>query len=179
MTQFALFDSQDLYTPTSAAESHLLVRDDAGQYRPAVPDEIYNAARYLAQSAIADRPNMQRPEHAQALCAAMLMGREVEVFGVLALDAQNRLIAYDEPFRGTLAQCSVYPREVLQLLLRRGAAAAIITHCHPSGNLQPSTADKALTRRLREALQLVDIALLDHILVAGGATLSFAQDGLL
>jgi DNA repair protein RadC len=103
-----------------------------------------------------------------------------EVFGALWLDIQNQLIGWDELFRGTLTQTSVYPREVVKQALTRNAAAVIFAHNHPSGLTEPSAADKTLTRNLRTALNLVDVRLLDHLIVAGQATpLSFAECGLL
>lgn len=95
------------------------------------------------------------------------------------LDAQNRVIAAEELFRGTLTQTSVYPREVVKRSLARNAAAVILAHNHPSGVAEPSIQDQALTRSLAEALSLVDIKVLDHFIVAPGACLSFAERGLL
>jgi DNA repair protein RadC len=108
-----------------------------------------------------------------------LGGREHEVFMVLFLDAQHRVIAVEELFRGTLTQTSVYPREVVKAALRVNAAATIFAHNHPSGVAQPSQADELLTRSLRDALTLVDIKVLDHFVVAGNQALSFAERGLL
>lgn len=103
-----------------------------------------------------------------------------EVFMVLLLDAQNRLVAAEELFRGTLTQTSVHPREVVKLALSHNAAGAILAHNHPSGVAEPSRADEALTLALKQALALVDVKLLDHFIVAGGAEpLSFAERGLL
>jgi len=108
-----------------------------------------------------------------------LGGREHEVFVALFLDAQHRVLAVHELFRGTLTQTSVYPREVVKAALRANAAAAIFAHNHPSGVAQPSQADELLTRSLRDALALVDIKVLDHFVVAGNQALSFAERGLL
>lgn len=103
-----------------------------------------------------------------------------EVFIALWLDAQNRLIADEELFRGTLTQTSVYPREVVKRALGNNAAAVILAHNHPSGVAEPSSADELLTRALKQALVLVDVRLLDHFIVAGNAPpLSFAERGLL
>lgn len=103
-----------------------------------------------------------------------------EVFMVLLLDAQNRLIDCVELFRGTLTQTSVYPREVVKLALERNAAAVVLAHNHPSGVAEPSAADEALTRSLKIALALVDVRVLDHFIVAGTTTpVSFAERGLL
>lgn len=103
-----------------------------------------------------------------------------EVFIALWLDAQNRLIADEELFRGTLTQTSVYPREVVKQALAQNAAAVIFAHNHPSGIAEPSQADELLTRTLKQALALVDVKLVDHFIVAGNASpLSFAERGLL
>ena len=106
-------------------------------------------------------------------------GQEYESFVVLFLDAQNRLIASEEMFRGTLTQTSVYPREIVKESLRRNAAAVIFSHNHPSGVPEPSRADELLTTSLKQALSLVDVKVLDHFIVAGAATLSFSERGLL
>jgi DNA repair protein RadC len=98
----------------------------------------------------------------------------------LLLDAQNRLIEAAEMFRGTLTQTSVYPREIVKTALARNATAVIFAHNHPSGVAEPSRADELLTRQLKQALELVDVRVLDHFIVAGnGPPLSFAERGLL
>ena len=109
----------------------------------------------------------------------MLAGKEHEVFAVLFLDAQNRVLASEEMFRGTLTQTSVYPREVVKSALRNNSAAVIFSHNHPSGVAEPSHADQVLTQSLKQALALVDIKVLDHFIVAGTSILSFAERGLL
>jgi DNA repair protein RadC len=109
----------------------------------------------------------------------VLAARDHEVFVVLFLDAQHRVLRSAELFRGTLTQTSVYPREVVRAALSANAAAVIFAHNHPSGIAQPSQADELLTRQLREALALVEIRVLDHFIVAGNQTLSFAEQGLL
>lgn len=103
-----------------------------------------------------------------------------EVFMILLLDAQNRVMGSEELFRGTLSQTSVYPREVVKLVLERNAAAVILAHNHPSGVGEPSHADQALTQTLSKALALVDVRVLDHFVVAGNSPpVSFAERGLL
>ena len=102
-----------------------------------------------------------------------------EVFWVVFLDAQNRVLAAEELFRGTLTQTSVYPREVVKQALAYNAAGVILAHNHPSGVAEPSLQDQALTRSLAESLALVDVKVLDHFIVAPGACLSFAERGLL
>ncbi|SRR6266581_8036970 len=108
-----------------------------------------------------------------------LGGRQHEVFVCLWLDAQHRVISFQESFRGTLTQTSVYPREVVKAALAANAAAVIFAHNHPSGVAQPSQADELLTRNLKEALGLIDVKVLDHFIVAGSQTVSFAERGLL
>jgi DNA repair protein RadC len=100
-----------------------------------------------------------------------------EVFAVLYLDVKNRLIAYEELFRGTLTHTSVYPREIVKNALKHNAASVIFSHNHPSGSVSPSEADLRLTSALRTALSTVDIRTLDHIVVAGSLTHSFAEHG--
>ncbi len=109
----------------------------------------------------------------------LLAGRGQEVFMVLFLDTQHRVIAFEELFQGTLSQTSVYPREVVKRALAHNAAAVILAHNHPSGVTEPSQADQLLTRALKQALALVDVTVLDHFVVAAGQTLSFAERGLL
>ena len=108
-----------------------------------------------------------------------LGARTHEVFVVLFLDAQHRVLSDAELFRGTLTQTSVYPREVVKAALAANAAAVILAHNHPSGVAQPSQADELLTRQLKEALALVEVKVLDHFIVAGSQTLSFAERGML
>lgn len=109
----------------------------------------------------------------------LLIAKEYEVFVVLFLDAQNRIIDAEELFRGTLTQTSVYPREVVKCALRHNAAAVIFAHNHPSGVAEPSHADEILTQSLKQSLALVDIKVLDHFVVAGTASISFAERGLI
>ena len=106
-------------------------------------------------------------------------GKPHEEFGVIWLNARHEVAEADEMFRGTLTQTSVYPREVVKEALRINAAAVILYHNHPSGSLEPSSADQILTRTLKDALALVDVRVLDHFIVTPHATMSFAERGLL
>ena len=106
-------------------------------------------------------------------------GLEHEVFAVLHLDSQNRVIEYVEMFRGSVSQTSVYPREVVKEALARNSAALMLVHNHPSGSTQPSRADEHLTQTLKAALALVDVRVLDHVIVAGSELLSMAERGLM
>jgi DNA repair protein RadC len=122
---------------------------------------------------------LNSPGAVRAYLRLTLGRREHEVFVTLFLDAQNRLLVAEELFRGTLTQTSVYPREVVKRALAVNAAAVIFAHNHPSGVAEPSRSDEMLMTSLRQALALVDVRVLDHLIVAGPATVSFAERGLL
>jgi DNA repair protein RadC len=136
-------------------------------------------ARRALKEEISSRDALSSPRAVRDYLRLALAGREQEVFVVLLLDAQHRVIASEELFRGTLTQTSVYPREVVKCALKHNAAAVIFAHNHPSGVAEPSHADEILTRSLKAALALVDIQVLDHFIVAGSRTMSFAERGLL
>ncbi len=122
---------------------------------------------------------LRNPSDTRNYLTAQLRDRPHEVFACLFLDTRHRVIAFDEVFRGTIDGASVHPREIVKLALAHNAAALIFAHNHPSGIAEPSQADLRLTRRLREALLLVDIRVLDHLIIGDGAVLSFAEQGLL
>jgi len=136
------------------------------------------ARRALAREAAA-QDALASPEAVRDYLRLTLGARPHEVFVGLYLDSQNRLLAVEELFRGTLAQTSVYPREVVKAALAHNAAAMIFAHNHPSGVAEPSRADELLTQALRQALALVDIRTLDHFVIAGSRLTSFAERGLL
>jgi len=144
---------------------------------------VLSAARALVYRAqeqeLRVRESLTSPAAVRVQLRMAIGNLEHEVFVVLFLDAQNRLIAMEELFRGTLTQTSVYPREVVKRALARNAAALILGHNHPSGVAEPSVQDQALTRTLAEALALVDVKVLDHFIVAPGSCTSFAERGLL
>ena len=119
------------------------------------------------------------PETMKQFLQLKLAHLEYEVFCAIFLDSHHRLIEYVELFRGTVDSAQVYPREVIKAALARNASAVIFAHCHPSGLCQPSNADEVMTRRLREALLLVDVRVLDHFIVAQSGTFSFADHGML
>lgn len=135
--------------------------------------------RSLAE-VMAHRDVLTTPAAVRTYLRLQMARLQHEVFVVLFLDAQNRVIAYEEMFRGTLTQTSVYPREVVKRALELNAAAVILAHNHPSGCVEPSRADEVLTQTLRAALALVDARVLDHFIVAGNgnAILSMAERGL-
>ena len=161
----------------SSFDSSLLVRDVAGDYRPAHADEVLQAAQRLLLEQLHDGPLLTSPDLVREFLRVKLGTLEHEVFAALMLDAQHRLIEYVELFRGTVAQTSVYPREVVKESLARNAAAVIFAHNHPSGLAQPSRADELLTQALKSALALIDVRVLDHVIVAGRNTYSFSEHG--
>ena len=135
------------------------------------------ARRALAQQ-LREREVFDSPETVRHYLQLHLAAKGHEVFAVLFLDSQNRLLAMEELFRGTLTQTSVYPREVVLRALHHQAAAVVLAHNHPSGSVQPSRADEALTQTLKTTLALVDVRVLDHFIVAPGQALSMAEKGL-
>ena len=135
------------------------------------------ARRALAQQ-LREREVFDSPDAVGNFLQLHLAAKGHEVFAVLFLDSQHRLIALEELFRGTLTQTSVYPREVVLRALHLQAAAVVLAHNHPSGSVQPSRADEALTQTLKAALALVDVRVLDHVIVARGQWLSMAAQGL-
>ena len=136
------------------------------------------ARRALAQR-LADAPVFDSPQMVKDYLQLHLGGLQHEVFAVLFLDNQHRLISLDTLFTGTVSQTSVYPREVVKRALARNAAAVILAHNHPSGVAEPSRADEHLTQALKSALALVDVRVLDHLVVGCGLVVSFAERGLL
>jgi DNA repair protein RadC len=136
------------------------------------------ARRSLAEEMKA-RDSLRSPAAVRGYLRLQMQELAHECFYVVFLDAQNRVIAASELFRGTLTQTSVYPREVVKHVLMHNAAAVILAHNHPSGVAEPSMQDQALTRTLAEALSLIDVKVLDHFIVAPGACLSFAERGLI
>lgn len=124
-------------------------------------------------------PSICSPEAAADYVNIKLKGSEREVFAVVFLSTAHTVIEYEELFLGTINAASVYPREVVKAVLRHNAAAVILVHNHPSGNAEPSAADKALTKRLSDALELIDVKVLDHLIVNAGNPYSFAAHGLI
>lgn len=143
----------------------------------------FAAALELARRSLVEqikaRPAFTSPGAVRDYLRLTLAARPHEVFVCIWLDAQHRVLACEEAFRGTLTQTSVYPREIVKAALAANAAAVIFAHNHPSGAAQPSQADELLTRNLREALALVEVKVLDHFIVAGSQAISFAERGLL
>ena len=173
--------SHDLFSSFASFESStssvLLVRDVAGDYRQVDADEVLQAAQLVLLGRVRGSDVLASPQAVRDFLRIKLGTLEHEMFAVVHLDTQNRVIEYVEMFRGTVSQTSVYPREVVRESMMRNSAALLLVHNHPSGSTQPSRADEMLTQTLKTALALVDVRVLDHLIVAGNDILSMAECG--
>jgi DNA repair protein RadC len=140
---------------------------------------VMEVARRALRETMSRGNALSSPRTVRDFLRLKLQDRPHEVFVAVFLDAQNRVLGVEELFRGTLTQTSVYPREVVKRALHFNAAALIFAHNHPSGIAEPSRSDEALTQALKQALALVDVKVLDHFVIGGGAAMSFAERGLL
>ena len=155
------------------------VRGMGGATKRAELVAVLELARRAMAEQLSQRTVLDAPEAVRQYVQMHIGTRPHEVFAVLFLDAQHRLIVLEELFRGTLTQTSVYPREVVLRALHHHAAAVVLAHNHPSGSIEPSRADETLTQTLRAALSLVDVRVLDHVIVSTGRSFSMAERGLL
>lgn len=170
----------DLASLAHASVSELARLRGIGPAKAAQLAAVLELARRALAVPLKARDALASPEAVRDWLRLTLGQTPHEVFMALWLDAQNRLIASEELFRGTLTQTSVYPREVVKRALEHNAGAVILAHNHPSGLAEPSRADEVLTSSLKQALAMIDVKLLDHFIVAGSARpLSFAERGLL
>lgn len=174
-----LFSSLDSFVAVSSAASSLLVRDVAGECRPAEADEVLQAAQRVLAGRVRGTDVLTSPAVVKDFLRARLGNLPHEIFAVVHLDAQHRVLDYVEMFRGTLTQTSVYPREVIKTALSRNSSALLLVHNHPSGSPEPSRADEMLTQTLKSAAALVDVRVLDHLIVTGDSILSMAERGLM
>ncbi|MGH8027870.1 MAG: RadC family protein [Pseudoxanthomonas sp.] len=166
MTQFSSF-----------IDSSLFLRDEQGKYLPATPEQILEIARRVVDLQVRDGMLFSSPAVVKSFLGTKLAGYEREVFVMLSLDTRHRFLDFVELFHGTIDGAEVHPREVVKRALKCNAAAVIIAHNHPSGDAEPSAADRAVTARLKQALALVDVRLLDHFVVGGSNILSLAERG--
>ena len=157
--------------------SPLYVRGRRSRYSPATADEIVEAARQVVDQRVQRGTLLKDPSISCEYFRDKLAGLEREVFAAALLDTRHRLIEFVELFHGTVDGAEVHPREVVKQAILRNAAAVIVAHNHPSGDVEPSEADRAVTIRLKQALALVDVRLLDHVIVGGHQTLSLAARG--
>lgn len=168
-----------LRTLLSASADDFASHQGLTQTRYAELQAALELARRHYEMALRSGPGLTCPGKTRDFLTATLRDRNYEVFCCLYLDSHNRLIAFEELFRGGLTGANVHSGEVVKQALNRHAAAVIAAHNHPSGIAEPSVADELVTRRLKDALALVDIRLLDHLVVGDGVCVSFAERGLL
>ena len=163
----------------AASEADFCAVHGMGQAKYVQLQAVLEMSRRALQETLQRGDALNSPRAVRDYLQLLLAGRQQEVFVVLFLDTQHRVIATEELFHGTLSQTSVYPREVVKRALALNAAAVILAHNHPSGVAEPSSADELITGVLKQALALVDVRVLDHFIIAVGNTLSFAERGLL
>ena len=157
----------------------LLELDGIGSARLAIIKVLPELAKRYFEASLPKGQAIRSPADTEAYLVAKLRDLPHELFCCLYLDNRHRIISFDELFRGTIDGTSVYPREVVKQALSVNAAAVIVAHNHPSGVAEPSQADERITRRLKAALELVDIRLLDHLVIGGGKASSLAKRGML
>jgi DNA repair protein RadC len=163
----------------NASRMEFCARPGLGDAKYAQLQAVLEMARRHLRESLVRGDAFTSPEAVRGYLAARLRDQPREVFLVLFLDNRHRLIAAEELFLGTLGEAAVHPREVVRRAMHHNAAALIVAHNHPSGVAEPSRADATLTLRLRDALALVDVRLLDHFVVGDGETVSLAERGLL
>ena len=154
----------------------LYVRE-ADLYREATPEETLLAARQAIAKRFRRGATLSSPGLVREYLRVTFATLDHEVFCVLLLDTHHRLLSFQQMFRGTLDSAAVFPREVVKEVLKYNAGAVIFAHNHPSGLAEPSVADECITRRLKEALALIDVRVLDHLVVAGATFVSMAERG--
>jgi len=163
----------------TSAEDLKVIKGMGGDAKRAELIAVLELARRAMAERLKERAVFDSPGAVKQYLQLHIGSRPYEVFAVLFLDAQHRLIVLEELFRGTLTQTSVYPREVVTRALQNHAAAVVLSHNHPSGSIEPSRADETLTQTLSAALSLIDVRVLDHVIVSAGQAFSMAEKGLL
>ena len=163
----------------AGADDLKVIKGMGGDAKRAELIAVLELARRAMAERLKERAVFDSPGAVKEYLQMHIGSRPYEVFAVLFLDAQHRLIVLEELFRGTLAQTSVYPREVVMRALHHNAAAVVLSHNPPSGSIEPSRADESLTQTLRAALSLIDVRVLDHVIVSAGQSFSMAEKGLL
>lgn len=165
--------------PAAPRFSSGLVAEVGGAYAEVSDEEVIAAALRILSQQLVRGNAIANPRATREYLAMRFAGVEHEIFSCLYLDNRHRVIACEELFRGTIDGASVHPREVVKQALVHNAAAVILVHNHPSGLAEPSQADELITHRLKEALALIDVRVLDHLVVAGPVTESMAERGLM
>jgi len=170
----------DMHTRPTEGQPQLLAGEEPGTYRlngDVTGAQLLHLAKMIARRKLRKGNKLTDPTSVHRCLQTLMLDYPHEVFGTLLLDNRHKLIAFDELFRGTLDGAAVYPREVIKHAIQQDAAAVILVHNHPSGDPEPSEADRRLTQRLKEALGLVDIRVLDHVVVGYDGYTSFAERG--
>ena len=163
-------------------KSHGFIKDSNGLYslsRPVEPEDILAASREILSRRFKRGTSISSPAQSKEYLISQIAHLEHEVFLIIFLDNRHQILTSEILFRGTIDGASVYPRECVKRALEVNAAACILSHNHPSGISNPSQSDKEITKRINQAMKLLDIRTLDHIIVAGTQTYSFAEHGLL
>ena len=163
----------------AASEADFCAIHGMGQAKYVQMQAVLEMSRRALGEEMSSGDALNSPRAVKEYLQLLLRSRQQEVFMVIFLDAQHRVVANEELFQGTLTQTSVYPREVVKRALFHNAAAVILAHNHPSGVAEPSQSDRMLTDALKQALALIDVRVLDHFIVAGSGCLSFAERGML
>lgn len=169
-------------TNVSPISQSLLVKSGNDKYfisEPITKKEIYKVMLGLLEEDLHRPDSLTSPELTKQYLHLKLANLEYEVFGVIYLDTQNQVITYEEMFRGTIDGVHVYLREVVKSCLTHNAARVIFIHAHPSGIPEPSRSDIHITKRLKQALELVEVDVLDHFVVGGANSVSMAERGLI
>ncbi|GIU11550.1 MULTISPECIES: DNA repair protein RadC [unclassified Shewanella] len=161
----------------SASQAQVCRLDGIGPVKFAQMQAAVELGARISQENLKRGKILSDPDLTRDYLMRQLSDRAYEVFAILLLDSQHRVIQFVELFRGTINSASVYPREVVSLVLEKKAAAVIVCHNHPSGIAEPSTADRRITERLKQALQTIDVSLLDHMVVGDREIVSFAERG--
>ena len=174
---YLLADFGSLANVLSANQKAFCDRPGLGPAKYAGLQAVLEMARRAVTQSLKKTSTLGSPEEVNAYLQYWMRDKPFEVFSVLFLDTQNRLIEAKELFRGTVSQTAVYPREVVRQAINANASSVILAHNHPSGCAEPSPADTRLTRVLKEALAIVDIQVLDHLIIAGPNHYSFAANG--
>jgi DNA repair protein RadC len=147
-------------------------------HEPMTAHQVLEKAAEILASQFSREGHINSPQATKDFLKVKLAGNKREVFAILLLDSSHRLIEYRELFHGTIDSANVHPREIIQAVLEANAASVILAHNHPSGSTEPSVTDKRITTRITDALALIDVRVLDHIIV-GETVVSFAEQGLL
>lgn len=168
----------DLRSMLAADQQRFCSMKGLGEAKYVQLQAVIEMVRRYLEADVRELDQLTSPSRTREYLHSRLRGHGHEVFACIFLDNRHRVIVYEELFRGTIDGASVYPREVVKRSLAHNAAAVILAHNHPSGVAEPSTSDVAITRRLKEALGLVDVRVLDHVVVGDGTTVSLAERGL-